>query len=125
MQFTEQSKQIHYLNKLLFEFQKKNLLRKTYEKLTGKKSVHTKTDIARFLHHEKSRSARNFIDNLIEEQVFVKAGERNTGNGKPTDLYRLNKTRLLEVFTESERYQENKRLYAKSMDYKGEVFNFK
>lgn len=112
-------KETEYIRKLLFEFNKPGTLGRVWKKVTRSDKKYTRTDIARFLSNENDDYAYQFISKLEENQVLEQVGKRKTAS-KPVPLFKFHRRKLLDAFTQTEYYQEEKKLFLKALDYSRE-----
>lgn len=66
------------------------------------------------------KSARRFRDKLIEYGALQYVGEREDGNGG-TDLYELDRDRLLDLFINTDYYQGKAELFVEAAFQEGRV----
>lgn len=114
-------KELHYINKLYFDFGNKGILRKAVDKIRRQSKGYTKSELAEFLNHEHDSYAHEFLKKLIEHDILKDAGKRKTGSNQ-VDTWKLDKGKLLDEYIESDRFQENKKLNATALDRSGEAW---
>jgi hypothetical protein len=114
-------KELQYINKLYFDFKNEGVLRKTVNKIRRKDQRYTKSELAAFLSHEHDSYAHEFLDKLIEEDILKHAGKRETASNQ-VDTWKLDKGKLLDEYTKSDRFQKHKKLNAVGLDHIGEAW---
>lgn len=112
-------KEAEYIHKLLFEFNRPGTLGRVWKKVTRDKGEYSRTEIAKFLSHENDDYAYQFLGKLEEEGVLEQIGKRETAS-KTVPIFKFHRKKLLDTFTDTEYYQENKKLFAKALDYSRE-----
>ncbi|ELY83681.1 hypothetical protein [Natrinema altunense] len=114
--------EVKFTYKLLFHFEQKGRIRKAIEGLTGKQNRYTKSEIADYLgsntEHSK-RYADDYLKKLEKTGVLIHAGKRKNADS-PDDTWKIDRQKLLDAFTDTEYYKENKKLFAKALDYSRE-----
>lgn len=114
-------KEIDYIIKLYFNFQRENLGKRLLRKVTGEnKKGYTKKEFAEFLSHKNDDYAYQFLDKLEEANVITQVGKRQNGSGQ-TPIWRLNKPKLLTAFKQTEYYQQQEELFFKALNREGDI----
>lgn len=122
-------KEIQYINKLLLKYPPENgsgLLKRGLNKIRRRKKGYSRSELSAFLNKHGKKDddyAHQFLKKLIEEDILVEAGKRKTASNQIT-IWKLDKKKLLDAFTETRHFQENRELYGKALDRTGEVFKF-
>jgi hypothetical protein len=94
-------KAVQYSILLYTKFGNGGFLKKLAKRFKGKKPNHfTKSEIKEFLqsHYEEdcSTSISNFLQQLEEDGIIAKKGERTKNNGQKVDTWKINKGKLEE-----------------------------
>jgi hypothetical protein len=119
-------RELDYLEKLLTEYQNGGItgkLRRAKRRLTRKSKGQTKTEIADFLNHSNDDYAHQFLNKLIEDDILVQVGEKETAS-KPVPLYKLDKSRLRTEFMQTQLFQETAPVITQVLEKEGKLFTY-
>jgi hypothetical protein len=110
-------KEIHYIRKLLDHFSE-NLATRLKQRIFNGDKKFTRSELAQILSHENDDYAYQFLDKLIEEEVLEQPeGEEGLRENasKTVPVFRFHKDRLVNVFADTDYYQENRDLFVDTL----------